>query len=141
MSAGNAAAQVGSATPATKKIPSVGIFAQDTDVPGPSADGPYIGINAVTYWNYNFLGEDPGFLVPSNSGVLGTSNVGPDKVTGLPDVGTPNGKTAQWVTSGASAVTVPADGKLTYGSQQDLYSSNYGHPGWGILLGILALIC
>lgn len=92
MSAGNAAAAIGLAN--TNKIPMIGGYIQDTDAPGPDAEGPYIGVHGTQYWSYNWLGEDPGFLAPSDSGAA-------------------TGKTAQWVTSGAAAVTVPADGRMT----------------------------
>jgi hypothetical protein len=94
MSQGNAAAQIGSATPATDKIPQIGTYIQDPDAPGPGSIGPYFGVQGITYWNNNWLGEDAGFLAPSNSGVAA-------------------GKTAQWSTSGASPITVPADGRVT----------------------------
>ena len=62
-------------------------------MPGPSADGPYIGMNGSTFYSYNALGElvDPAFVAPSNSGVAA-------------------GKNGQWVTTGASPMTVAADG-------------------------------
>lgn len=94
MSQGNAAAQIGSATPATDKIPQIGTYVQDTDAPGPGSLGPYSGVQGTTVWNYNWLGEDPGFLAPSDSGAAA-------------------GKNAQWTTSGAAAITVPADGRVT----------------------------
>jgi hypothetical protein len=93
MSTGNGSAAIGLAN--TNKIPAVGAYVQDIDQPvGPGAEGEYIGVTGPFYWNNNWLGEDPGFTVPGTSGVA-------------------SGKTAQWVTSGASAVTVPADGRMT----------------------------
>lgn len=110
MSQGNAAAAVGLAN--TVKTPSIGQYVQDTTPPGPGSDGPYFGVQASTVWGYNWLGEDPGFLAPSTSGAIGTTNVPAVGVT-PPDVGTPAGKKAQWSTSGAAAITIPADGRLT----------------------------
>lgn len=112
MSTGNAAAAVGLAN--TVKIPSIGAYVQDILQPvAPGNDGPYIGSTGPTYWNYNWLGEDVGFLAPSTSGVLGTTNVGPTPPnTGASDVGNPLGKRAQWCTN-AVALTVPADGRVT----------------------------
>jgi hypothetical protein len=92
MSQGNASAAIGLAN--TNKIPTIGVYVQDQTLPGPAAEGEYIGVQAATIWSYNWLGEDPGFLVPSTSGVA-------------------SGKNAQWVTSGASPITVPADGRMT----------------------------
>ena len=94
MSAGNASAAIGLAN--TNKIPMIGGYLQDTDVPGPSAEGPYIGINAVMYWKYNPVDEtdyatSPGFTAPSDSGAA-------------------TGKVARLVSTGASAMTVAADG-------------------------------
>lgn len=92
MSTGNGAAVIGLAN--TNKVPAIGAYVQDQTAPGPSADGPYMGAQGVTYWASNWLGEEPGFTVPGNSGAAA-------------------GKLAQWVTSGASPVTVPADGRMT----------------------------
>ena len=94
MSAGNACAAIGLAN--TNKIPQIGGYLQDTDVPGPSTEGPYIGINSVMYWKYNPVDEvgystDPGFTAPSDSGAA-------------------TGKVARLVSTGASAMTVAADG-------------------------------
>lgn len=111
MSQGNAAAAIGLAN--TVKTPSIGVYSQDLTPPGPGADGPYSGVQAVTYWSYNWLGEDAGYLVPSTHGTLGTTNVGPvPQNTGASDVGNPVGKKAQWCTN-AAALTVPADGRVT----------------------------
>jgi hypothetical protein len=113
MSANNAAAQIGSATPATSKIPSIGAYVQDTTAPGPGSDGPYFGVQGLTVWGGNWLGEDPGFIAPSTAGTLGITNVPAVGVT-PPDVGNPApGKKAQWTTSGGAPITVPADGRLT----------------------------
>jgi hypothetical protein len=92
MSQGNAAAAIGIAN--TNKIPMIGVYVQDTTEPGPGSEGPYFGVAGPFYWNNNWLGEDAGFLAPSTSGAA-------------------TGKTAQWTTSGASPVTVPADGRVT----------------------------
>jgi hypothetical protein len=92
MSAGNACAAIGLAN--TSKIPMIGGYDQNVDAPGPTADGPYIGVQGVTWWTRNAADEDVTFLVPAASGAAA-------------------GKTAQWVTSGASPVTVPADGRVT----------------------------
>jgi len=113
MSQGNAAAQIGTIppeTPATDKIPSIGPFVRDTTPPGPGADGPYIGIQGATYWDRNWLGEDAGFLAPSNNGIIGTTNAGWVGST-PPDVGNPLGKKAIWSTS-VAPLTVPADGRV-----------------------------
>jgi len=113
MSQGNAATQIGIVppdTPALKKVPSIGVFVRDTTPPGPGADGPYIGIQGATYWDRNWLGEDAGFLAPSNNGAIGTTNAGWIGVT-PPDVGNPLGKKAIWSTT-AAPLTVPADGRV-----------------------------
>jgi len=109
----NAAAAIGYDQSVTvEKIPSIGVYVQDTTAPGPGSDGPYFGVQGLTVWNNNWLGEDPGFLAPSTSGAVGTTNV-PGVLATPPDVGNPLGKKAQWTTSGASPITVPADGRLT----------------------------
>lgn len=93
MSTGNGSAAIGLAN--TNKIPMIGQYVQDIDNPvAPGSEGPYIGVIGSFYWNNNWLGEDVGFTVPATSGVA-------------------TGKTAQWVTSGASPITVPADGRVT----------------------------
>jgi hypothetical protein len=92
MSTGNGAAAIGLAN--TNKQPAIGAYVQDQTAPGPSADGNYMGAQGVQYWDRNWLGEDAGYSVPSNSGAAA-------------------GKLAQWVTSGASPITVPADGRMT----------------------------
>ena len=94
MSAGNASAAIGLAN--TNKIPMIGGYLQDTDVPGPSTEGPYIGVNSVTYWMYNPVQEtdfatSPGFTAPSDSGAA-------------------TGKVARLVSTGASPMTVAVDG-------------------------------
>lgn len=94
MSQGNACASIGNAN--TTKIPAIGGYLQDTTEPGPSAEGPYIGINAYTGWTYNPVQETDfsasgGFTVPANSGAA-------------------TGKTARLVSTGASPMTVAADG-------------------------------
>ena len=116
MSAGNACAMIGLAN--SNKIPAIGAYVQDTGLnlagttlsgPGPSADGPYIGcsgsdvgangLNTGTYWNWNVIGElvNPAYTVPANSGAA-------------------TGKTASWVWNSASALTVPADGRIAVSS-------------------------
>lgn len=94
MSQGNAAAAIGLAN--SNKIPSIGGYLQDSTAPGPSAEGPYNGINATTYWGYNPVDEPDysatnGFTVPANSGAA-------------------TGKDARLVSTGASPMTVAADG-------------------------------
>jgi hypothetical protein len=114
MSAGNASAAIGLAN--TNKQLRLGAYVQDTGLnlagnalsgPGPSADGNYIGcsgsdvgangLNTAAYWNRNVIEElvgasgNPAFTVPANSGVAA-------------------GKTARWTTTGASPMTVAADG-------------------------------
>lgn len=100
MSTGNASAAIGLAN--TVKVPSIGVYTQDQTAPGPGSDGPHMGVQGVTSWSYNAMGEDVGFLAPSTSGAAGITQAGVD-----------SGKKAQWVTSGAAAVTVPADGRMT----------------------------
>jgi hypothetical protein len=105
MSAGNACAAIGLAN--TFKIPMIGGYVQDLGVPpGPGAEGPHIGVtgsstsnnglNGTAYWDRNVMGEDnvAGYTVPAASGVA-------------------TGKVATWVSTGASPVTVPADGRVT----------------------------
>jgi len=91
MSQGNAAAAIGLAN--TNKIPAIGEYVQV--VTRPSADGPYIGVNSLTQWTYNPVQEDfaasGGFTVPANSGAA-------------------TGKVARLVSTGASPMTVAADG-------------------------------
>lgn len=95
MSAGNAAAAIGLAN--SNKIPPLGGYVQDVHTnpgeSGPAANGDYAGMNGSVYYTYNALGElvAPDFLAPSNSGVAA-------------------GKDGQWVTTGASPMTVAADG-------------------------------
>jgi len=93
MSQGNACAAIGLAN--TSKIPMIGGYLQDTTVPGPTADGPYIGINSITQWTYNPVQEDfaatNGFTVPATSGAAA-------------------GKVGRLVSTGASPMTVAADG-------------------------------
>lgn len=92
MSQGNACAAIGLAN--TSKIPMIGGYLQDTTLPGPSADGPYIGciaegytltVPAETDWS-----QAGGFTVPATSGVAA-------------------GKVARLVSTGASPMTVSAD--------------------------------
>jgi hypothetical protein len=107
MSLNNSAAAIGLAN--TVRIPSIGVFVQDTLQP--TADGPYMGIGPGV-WSYNWLGEDPGYTVPSTNGATGTTNVGPNpQNTGPSDVGNPTGKKAIWSTITAN-LTVPADGRV-----------------------------
>jgi hypothetical protein len=91
MSQGNAAAAIGLAN--TNKIPAIGAYVQRLLTP--TADGPYIGANAITQWTYNPVQEDfaasGGFTVPANSGAA-------------------TGKVARLVSTGASPMTVAADG-------------------------------
>lgn len=93
MSQGNLAAAIGLAN--TNKIPAIGGYVRDESAPGPSADGSYIGVIATQYFDRNVIDEDHtvvgGITVPSTSGVAA-------------------GKAAQWVYTGASPVTVAADG-------------------------------
>jgi hypothetical protein len=94
MSAGNACAAIGLAN--TNKVPPIGGYVQAaTPPPGPEASGPHIGVNGSTYYTTNVLAEDVtvsgGYLVPADSGAAA-------------------GKTARWVTTGASPMTVAADG-------------------------------
>ena len=106
MSAGNACAAIGLAN--TNKQLRIGAYVQDsTGLPGPTADGPYIGcsgsdvgangLNTAAYWGSNVIGEvvggagDAAYTVPANSGAAA-------------------GKTARWTTTGASAMTVAVDG-------------------------------
>ena len=93
MSQGNACAAIGLAN--TNKIVAIGGYLQDTTVPGPSAYGPYDGINSVTYRDRNPVGEDfaatGGFTVPANSGAAA-------------------GKTARLVSTDAAPMTVAVDG-------------------------------
>ena len=92
MSAGNACASIGNAN--TVKIPAIGAYVQDSaGDPGPSANGPYDGMNGATVYNRNVLGEavDPAFTCPANSGAA-------------------TGKVGQWVTTAAAPMTVAADG-------------------------------
>lgn len=95
MSAGNACAAIGLAN--TNKIPHIGEYVQDPDgPPGPSADGPYIGVNGSTFYTRNVLGElvDPAYFVPANF----------DSADGLD---------AQWVTTGGAPMTVAVDGRCS----------------------------
>ena len=115
MSAGNACAMIGLAN--TNKIPPIGVYVQDTGLnlagtlvsgPGPSASGPFIGANGsaaesannglygASYWTWNWLGEivNQPYTVPANSGAAA-------------------GKTAQWVWTNLTPLTVPADGRVT----------------------------
>lgn len=84
MSAGNGSAMIGLAN--TNKQPMIGAYVQVTNTGAPkqaaSAAGNHIGVNDLVYYNYNALGEDKGFTVPSNYGAAA-------------------GKTAQWVTNTA----------------------------------------
>lgn len=95
MSQGNGAASIGLAN--TNKIPFIGVYVQaSTPPPGPESEGPYIGINGSTYWNYNPVQETDfaitnGFQVQSDSGVAA-------------------GKAARLVSTSGSAMTVAADG-------------------------------
>lgn len=93
MSAGNACAAIGLAN--TSKIPMIGGYIRDETPPGPGADGPYIGMDGITKWTSNVLGEDVtvsgGYNVPAVSGVAA-------------------GKVGRYVTTGASPMTVAADG-------------------------------
>ena len=99
MSNGNAAAAIGLAN--TSKIPMIGTYIQDTALPqGPSAEGPYIGILAApaayAIWDANPVDEagyatNPGFVAPSTNGAA-------------------TGKDARLVSTGASPMTVAADG-------------------------------
>jgi hypothetical protein len=95
MSQGNASAAIGLAN--TNKIAAIGGYLQDTDVPGPSAEGYYAGINSLGIWDYNPVNETDfsavgGFTVPSNSGAA-------------------TGKVARLVSTDVAAMTVAADGK------------------------------
>ena len=93
MSQGNACAAIGLAN--TNKIPMIGGYLQNTAAPSPAADGPYIGVNSITRWTYNPVQEDfaasGGFTVPATSGAAAD-------------------KTARLVSTGASPMTVAADG-------------------------------
>jgi hypothetical protein len=89
MSQGNASAAIGLAN--TFKIATIGQYVQDITQPvGPGAEGEYIGVTGPFYWDRNWLGEDPGFLVQSTSGAA-------------------TGKNAQWVTTGAASLTIPGN--------------------------------
>jgi len=94
MSQGNSCAAIGLAN--TSKIPAIGAYVQDTTYPGPGADGPFVGVQAGTYWATNWLGEDytvaSGYLCACNSGAA-------------------TGKNARWV-SNTAQLTVPADGRV-----------------------------
>jgi hypothetical protein len=95
MSQGNASAAIGLAN--TNKVPGIGGFAQDTVNPG--AEGPYAGINGLTYYDYNPVQEtdfatSPGFTLPSDSGAA-------------------SGKVARLCWTNASTLTVPADGRVS----------------------------
>lgn len=103
MTTDNAAAQIGSLTPATKKIPSIGAYVQDKDAP--TADGSYWGIGPGV-WSYNWLGEAAGFTAPSNAGPTGIVNV-----NSPPDTPDQIGKKAIWSTITAN-LTVPTDGRV-----------------------------
>ena len=92
MSQGNASAAIGLAN--TNKIPSIGVYTQDQTPPGPGDDGPHFGVQGITSWTYNWLGEDPGYLAPSTHGAAA-------------------GKNAQWVTFGASPIVVSGTGLMT----------------------------
>ena len=94
MSQGNASAAIGLAN--TSKIPAIGGYLQDTTAPGPSAEGYYIGVNALATWDYNPVQETDysasgGFTVPSDSGAA-------------------TGKVARLVFTNAAPMTVAADG-------------------------------
>jgi phage baseplate assembly protein gpV len=93
MSQGNACASIGNAN--TVKIPMIGGYHQNEAAPSPAADGPYIGVNAISKWTYNPANEDfaatGGFTVPATSGAA-------------------EGKVARLVSTGASPMTVAADG-------------------------------
>jgi hypothetical protein len=95
MSQGNGAAAIGVAN--TTKIPAIGLYVQaSTPPPGPESEGPYIGVNGSSYWSYNPVQETDfsatnGFTVPGDSGAA-------------------TGKAARLVSTGASPMTVAADG-------------------------------
>lgn len=95
MSQGNAGAAIGLAN--TNKIPGIGNYVQtSTPPPGPEAWDSYIGCNGYGYWMYNPVDEASysatnGFTVNSDSG-------------------TATGKAARLVNTGASDMTVAADG-------------------------------
>ena len=116
MSAGNACASIGNAN--TTKIPMIGGYLQDTDAPGPSVDGPFIGCIGVGGWDRNVMEEAITFTCPANSGAAA-------------------GKTAQWVTSGASSVTVPADGRVTVTAGTAVAASGTGLSKTFIPAGIV----
>lgn len=93
MSAGNACAAIGLAN--TNKIPMIGGYIRDEHAPGPGANGPYAGVIGKGYWSRNIMDEDVtvsgGYNVPATSGAA-------------------TGKVGRWVTTGASPMTVAADG-------------------------------
>jgi hypothetical protein len=95
MSQGNAGAAIGLAN--SNKIPFIGSYVQaSTPPPGPEAADSYVGVNGYAYWPYNPVQESDysatnGFVVNSNSGVAA-------------------GKAARLVSTGASPMTVAADG-------------------------------
>ena len=101
MSNGNASAAIGLAN--TNKIPMIGGYLQDTDLLGPSAGGPYVGINGTTYYTYNpvdewdFANTGGGFTVPADSGAA-------------------TGKVARLVWTSASPMTVAVDGLCSVSS-------------------------
>ena len=89
MSTGNAGAAIGLAN--TNKIAVIGAVVADANEP--TAGITYMGPNLNMYWNSNWLGED----ISTAAFSFASCN---------------SPKTIQWVTTGASPVVVPADGRL-----------------------------
>jgi hypothetical protein len=94
MSQGNLGADIGLAN--SSKVPMVGGYHQSITKPGPGAgSADYMGVQATSYWNRNWLGEN--YAVTGGITVLAASGVAA-------------GKLARWVSTGASPMTVAADG-------------------------------
>jgi hypothetical protein len=88
MSVGNAGAAIGLAN-SNKQVPIGSLVADALD---PTAGVNYAGVNMRTFWDRNWLGEDP---------------AGPFTVSSCNA-----GKVATWVTSGAAPIVVSADSTM-----------------------------
>lgn len=94
MSNGNASAAIGLAN--TNKIPMIGGYVRDESAPGPSAEGPYMGVIGTQYFDRNPVDEwdfaaAGGFVLPGTSGAA-------------------TGKNARLTWTSASPMTVAVDG-------------------------------
>jgi len=94
MSNGNASAAIGLAN--TNKIPMIGGYIRDETAPGPTAEGPYMGVIGTQYFDRNPVDEwdfaaAGGFVLPGTSGAA-------------------TGKNARLTWTSASPMTVAVDG-------------------------------